>query len=81
MKSEFPGSAGQTLIGPRVFAAVEEAVLTEPVGNLELQGFGKPVAAYEVRGPREGDGRRSSAPGDTVSGIAGVRQVPSRLSG
>jgi len=45
-------SAGQTLVGPRVFAAVEEAVLTEPVGNVELKGFGKPVAAYEVRGLR-----------------------------
>jgi class 3 adenylate cyclase len=45
-------SAGQTLVGPRVFAAVEEAVLTEPVGDVELKGFGKPVAAYEVRGLR-----------------------------
>jgi hypothetical protein len=45
-------SAGQTLIGPRVFAAVEETVLTEPVGNVELKGFGKPVAVYEVRGAR-----------------------------
>ena len=45
-------SAGQTLIGPRVFAAVEEAVLTQPVGDVELKGFGKPVAAYEVRGLR-----------------------------
>ena len=27
-------------------------VLTEPVGNVELKGFGKPVAAYEVRGLR-----------------------------
>ena len=52
MKSEFPGSAGQTLIGPRVFAAVEEAVLTEPVGNLDLKGFGRPVQAHEVRGLR-----------------------------
>ena len=42
-------SAGQTLIGPRVFAVVEETVLTEPVGNVDLKGFGKPVAAYEVR--------------------------------
>jgi class 3 adenylate cyclase len=52
MKSEFPGSTGQTLIGPRVFAAVEEAVLTEPVGNLDLKGFGRPVQAHEVRGLR-----------------------------
>jgi class 3 adenylate cyclase/putative methionine-R-sulfoxide reductase with GAF domain len=45
-------SAGQTLIGQRVFAATEEAVETAPVGLLELKGFGRPVAAYEVRGLR-----------------------------
>jgi adenylate cyclase len=42
--------AGQILIGPRVFAAVEEAVETAPADNLELKGFGRPVPAYEVRG-------------------------------
>jgi class 3 adenylate cyclase/putative methionine-R-sulfoxide reductase with GAF domain len=42
-------SPGQTLIGPRVFAATDEAVETQPVGSLELKGFGRPVAAYEVR--------------------------------
>jgi class 3 adenylate cyclase/putative methionine-R-sulfoxide reductase with GAF domain len=40
--------AGQILIGQRVFAAVEEAVETVPAGDLELKGFGRPVAAYEV---------------------------------
>ena len=43
---------GQTLIGQRVFAAVEEAVETTPAGDLELKGFGRPVPAYEVRGLR-----------------------------
>ncbi|HEX9416614.1 MAG TPA: GAF domain-containing protein [Gaiellaceae bacterium] len=43
---------GQTLIAQRVFAAVEEAVEAEPVGELELKGFGRPVLAYEVRGLR-----------------------------
>ena len=47
--------AGQTLVGPRVFAAVEEAVLTEPVGGLDLKGFGRPIPAYEVRGLRTAD--------------------------
>jgi class 3 adenylate cyclase/putative methionine-R-sulfoxide reductase with GAF domain len=42
-------SAGQILIGQRAFAATEEAVETTPVGPLELKGFGRPVAAYEVR--------------------------------
>jgi class 3 adenylate cyclase/putative methionine-R-sulfoxide reductase with GAF domain len=45
-------SAGQTLIGQRVFAATEEAVETAPVGRLDLKGFGRPVVAYEVRGLR-----------------------------
>jgi class 3 adenylate cyclase len=42
-------SAGQTLIGQRIFAATEEAVATAPVGSLDLKGFGRPVVAYEVR--------------------------------
>ena len=45
-------SAGQILIGQRVFAAVEEAVEAAPVGELELKGFGRPIAAYEVSGLR-----------------------------
>ena len=40
---------GQILISQRLFAAVEDAVDAEPVGELELKGFGRPVAAYEVR--------------------------------
>jgi class 3 adenylate cyclase len=40
--------AGQTLISQRVLAAVEDAVDARPVGELELKGFGRPVAAYEV---------------------------------
>jgi class 3 adenylate cyclase/putative methionine-R-sulfoxide reductase with GAF domain len=51
-------SAGQTLIGQRVFAATEEAVETTPVGSLELKGFGRPVVAYEVRRLRESAGER-----------------------
>ncbi len=43
---------GQILIGPRVFAAVEDSVDTAPAGKLELKGFGRPVDAYEVRGLR-----------------------------
>ena len=43
----------QILIGPRVYAAVEEAVDAVPVGELELKGFGRPMSAYEVRGLRE----------------------------
>lgn len=41
--------AGQTLISQRVLAAVEDAVEAEPVGELELKGFSRPVTAYEVK--------------------------------
>jgi GAF domain-containing protein len=40
---------GQTLIGPRVYAAVEEHIDASPIGDLELKGFARPVPAYEVR--------------------------------
>src|SRR5262245_62777757 len=43
---------GQVLIGQHLFAAVEDRVETVPAGNLELKGFGRPIAAYEVRGLR-----------------------------
>jgi class 3 adenylate cyclase len=39
---------GQILIGQRVFAAVEEMVETARVAELDLQGFARPVLAYEV---------------------------------
>ena len=45
-------AGGQILIGPRLYAAVESTVQTEPVGELDLQGFGRAIAAYEVRGLR-----------------------------
>jgi adenylate cyclase len=40
--------AGQTLISQRVFAVVDDKVDARPVGELELKGFARPVAAYEV---------------------------------
>jgi class 3 adenylate cyclase/putative methionine-R-sulfoxide reductase with GAF domain len=45
-------AAGQILIGQRVFAAVDEAVMSASVGELELKGFARPIPAYEVRGLR-----------------------------
>jgi class 3 adenylate cyclase len=45
-------AAGQILIGQHVFAAVEQSVETAPAGDLELKGFARPVAAYEVGGLR-----------------------------
>ena len=47
-------AAGQILIGQRVFGAVEDVVDAAAVGELDLKGFGRPIAAYEVRGlPKE----------------------------
>ncbi len=45
-------AAGQILIGQRVFGAVEDKVQTALVGMLDLKGFGRPIAAYEVGGLR-----------------------------
>jgi class 3 adenylate cyclase len=45
-------AAGQILIGQRLLAAVEDVVETTPAGELDLKGFGRPVAAHEVRGLR-----------------------------
>jgi adenylate cyclase len=41
---------GQILIGPRVYAAAEDAVDASPVGDLELKGFGRTIPAYKVTG-------------------------------
>jgi adenylate cyclase len=41
---------GQILISQRLLAAVEDAVDAVPVGDVELKGFARPVAAYEARG-------------------------------
>jgi adenylate cyclase len=39
---------GQILISARVFMAVEDAVKVEPVGEFELKGIRRPIAAYNV---------------------------------
>ena len=40
----------QILVSPRVHAAVEEFVTSEPVGELTLRGFSRPVATFNVVG-------------------------------
>ena len=39
---------GQILISPRVLIAVKGAVTIEPVGEFELKGIRRPIAAYNV---------------------------------
>ncbi len=41
---------GQILISPRVLMKVENALKVEPVGEFELKGIRRPVAAYNVVG-------------------------------
>jgi adenylate cyclase len=38
----------QTLISPRVLMAVKNAVTAEPVGEFELKGIRRPIAAHNV---------------------------------
>ena len=38
----------QILVSQRVFAAIEEAVESEGVGELALKGYARPVTAYRV---------------------------------
>ncbi len=42
--------AGQILVNQRGYSAVEELVYGEPVGELTLKGFSRPVAAFNVVG-------------------------------
>jgi adenylate cyclase len=39
---------GQILISPRVLMAVKDAITVEPVGEFELKGIRRPIAAYNV---------------------------------
>lgn len=45
-------AAGEILIGPAVFAAVEERVDTVSAGDLQLKGFSRPVTVHKVTGLR-----------------------------
>ena len=44
---------GQIIVGQRAFGAIEREVDAQPIGELNLKGFAKPVAAYEILGWRE----------------------------
>jgi adenylate cyclase len=45
-------SDGQILIDSRVHAAIEEIADAEPVGELKLKGFNRPVKAFNLQGIR-----------------------------
>ena len=60
--------SGQILLNPRVHAAVEAIVHTEPMGEMQLKGFSRPVPTVNVvglavpedsRAPRSGSASRT----------------------
>jgi adenylate cyclase len=46
-------TAGQVLITQRLHAEIEEDVEVEPIGELTLKGFGRPIPAFNVIAVRE----------------------------
>ena len=48
--------ANQVLLNPRAHAAVEELVLAEAVGELQLKGFSRPIPTVNVLGTRDAMG-------------------------
>ena len=46
-------AAGQVLIDRRLYAEVEADVEVEPVGEFQLKGFRRPVAAFDVLAVRD----------------------------
>jgi adenylate cyclase len=53
---------GEVLIGQRAHAVVEERVVAESRGELNLPGFDKPVPAWNVRGLRNAGSGTTAAP-------------------
>ncbi len=46
--------AGQIMITQRVYADVEDLAEAEPVGDLELKGFAKPVPTLNLLALKQG---------------------------
>ena len=46
--------AGQILLTQRVYADVEDLAEVEPVSDLELKGFAKPVPTFNLLALKEG---------------------------
>lgn len=61
--------AGQILLAPQSHAAVKDAVVVEPIGEIQLKGMSQPIAAVNVMGLRDAgpgaDGRQRVGPGAT----------------
>jgi class 3 adenylate cyclase len=46
-------AASEILVSQRMHGMIEDAVISEPAGDLQLKGFSHPVPAYRVTGLRE----------------------------
>jgi len=55
--------AGQILISQTVYAMTEQLVHADPVGELTLKGFQRPVPAYNLRGLKPADAGLRGAQG------------------
>lgn len=42
----------QILIGTHLYTALEESIEASPVGQLQLEGFGRPISTYQVHSLR-----------------------------
>jgi class 3 adenylate cyclase/CheY-like chemotaxis protein len=61
--------SGQILINARVQAAVDDLVVVEPIGDLTLKGFARPVPVFNVLAARSGE--RSPPDVDSFNTSAG----------
>ncbi len=74
-------AGGQTLIGPRVFGAVEDAVDVVSLGPLELKGFGRAVTAYQVESVQDTPRWPTARDGEAWAIIQGCRFATCSASG
>jgi adenylate cyclase len=63
-------AAGQILLTPATHGAVAQLVDVEPVGELHLKGFSRPIAPVNVRGLRDRDGQRTATRAAAADGAA-----------
>ena len=73
--------SGQILISPRVLGAIDDQVDAEPVGELILKGFAKPLPAYVALGSRPGSPDGPPAPREPACSTRPDRAIPGVVHG
>ncbi len=58
---------GQILVTQRIYAEIEDIAESEPLGELTLKGFLKPVPAFNVTGLKAGESRSVGSKGKKAS--------------